>query len=365
MTIKQRKTLQKAILAWYDANQREMPWRGETDPYKIWLSEVMLQQTQVTTVIPYYKRFLARFPSVNSLAEASLNEVLKYWEGLGYYARCRNLHKAAIEVVEKHNGLLPTTYDGLRSLPGFGEYTAGSVASIAFAQPVPAIDGNVKRVISRLFAIEDDITKKVGRNKIHEQATAFAEIAPYPPDWTQALMELGAMTCTPTRPKCLLCPAGHGLCRAQKQGLADSLPVKPRRKPIPHYNVAAGIIYQDENRTKFLIAQRPLDGMLGGLWEFPGGKQEPNETLQACLAREIKEELDLEIAVEEQIATVDHAFTHFKITLYAFSAVLVSGDPQKLGVADWAWVGLDQLDTYAFGRTDRKVIDVLHQERQS
>lgn len=354
-----QETLQAKILAWYRHNQRKMPWRGEQDPYKIWVSEVMLQQTQVATVIPYYERFIARFPTLAALAEASLDEVLKLWEGLGYYARGRNLHRAAREVMAKHNGQLPQTYQELRQLPGFGAYTAGAVASIAFGERVPAVDGNVKRVVSRLFAIEDDITGQPGLARIEARAAELAQSAPHPADWTQALMELGATLCTPTRPKCLLCPAGQGQCQAQQQGLADSLPVKPQKKPVPHYNVAAGIIYQDVKRERFLIAQRPFDGMLGGLWEFPGGKQEDGEALPDCLRREIKEELAMEIEVAELVTTVRHAFTHFKITLHAFAATWISGQPQAIGVANWAWVRLAELDQYAFARTDRKVIEAL------
>jgi len=352
-------TLQEKILVWYRQHQRDLPWRGESDPYKIWVSEIMLQQTQVATVIPYYQRFMGRFPTVQALAAASLDEVLKLWEGLGYYARARNLHQAARQVVAHHEGRLPNSYQQLKKLPGLGRYTAGAVASIAFGQAVAAVDGNVKRVISRLFAIEDDISGRVGLGKIEAQAERLAGQAEQPADWTQALMELGATVCTPTRPKCLLCPVGDGICRAQAQGLAASLPLKRAKKPIPHYNVAAGIIYRTAARDQFLIAQRPLDGMLGGLWEFPGGKQEADETLPECLRREIQEELAVEIAVAEPVTVVKHAFTHFKITLHAFAARLISGRPQTIGVADWAWITLNEVDQYAFARTDRQIIEVM------
>ncbi len=354
------KTLQDKLLIWYQTYQRSLPWRGETDPYKIWVSEVMLQQTQVATVIPYYDRFLSRFPSVQALAAASLDDVLKAWEGLGYYARARNMYKAAQTIVQEHGGQLPQTYQALRKLAGFGEYTAGAVASIAFGHPVAAVDGNVKRVLSRLFAIEDDITSKAGRTQLQSKADALAQQAFVPADWTQTLMELGATICTPTKPKCLLCPA-QALCQGRLRGLAESLPVKPQKKSTPHYDVAAGIIYDSEARKRFLIAQRPLDGLLGGLWEFPGGKQEAGETLPECLRREIREELGLDIAVAELVTRVKHAFTHFKITLHAYVAVLRAGQPQKMGVADWAWVTLDDLDNYAFGRTDQKVIEVIRE----
>ncbi len=352
-------TLQQTIQRWYRANRRPLPWRDETDPYRIWVSEVMLQQTQVTAVMPYYQKFLARFPTVAALAAAPVDEVLKAWEGLGYYARARNLHRAARDIVARFDGRLPQTRSELLTLPGFGAYTAGAVASIAFGEPVPAVDGNVKRVISRLFAIEDDITTAPGRNRIQAIATEMARTAAVSAEWTQALMELGAVVCAPARPRCLLCPAGNGLCRARAAGLAESLPVKPRKKPVPHYNVAAGVIYKTTTGPEFLIAQRPLEGMLGGLWEFPGGKQEPSETLPHCLQREIREELNIEIAVDGPVTVVNHAFTHFKITLHAFFARLIDGCPQKIGVANWAWVTLETIDRFAFGRADRKIIAAL------
>ncbi len=355
-------TLQVKLLHWFQQHKRPLPWRGETDPYRIWVSEVMLQQTQVATVIPYYHRFLQEFPAVRHLAAAPLDAVLKQWAGLGYYARARNLHRAAQEIVEKHGGQLPQSYQTLKTLPGFGEYTAGAVASIAFGEPVPVVDGNVKRVLSRLFAIKTDITRGDGRQQLTAIATELAHTAPTPGEWTETLMELGAVICLPTRPKCLRCPASNGLCRARAQGIVESLPIKPDRQKIPHYNVAAGVIYRTANRREFLIARRPLEGMLGGLWEFPGGKQEPGETLSQCLRREIREELAIDITVAEAVTTIKHAFTHFKITLHAFAATLESGTPQKIGVADWAWVTLAQLDHFAFARTDQKIIAVLHQK---
>jgi A/G-specific adenine glycosylase len=346
------------LLAWYHHNQRDLPWRGESSPYRIWVSEVMLQQTQVATVIPYYHRFLARFPNLADLAAAPLEDVLKLWEGLGYYARARNMHKAAVEIVEKHRGKLPQTFSELKKLPGFGDYTAGAVASIAFGEAVPAIDGNVKRVLARLFAIDEDITRGKAARRLKEIAVALVD--PHAPgDWTQALMELGATVCTPKNPQCATCPLNQ-LCQALLRGLEHQLPVKPPKKTVPHYDVTAAVIWRDD---KVLIAQRPLEGMLGGLWEFPGGKQEDDETLTQCLQREIAEELGIEIEVGQLITIVKHAYTHFKITLYAFECRLVRGNPQLLGVADWRWVSLDEIDTFAFPRTDLQIIDVLKNKK--
>ncbi len=341
-------------LNWYHHNRRDLPWRGESDPYRIWVSEVMLQQTQVNTVIPYYRRFLAAFPTVHALAAALQEDVLKQWEGLGYYARARNLHRAAKEIVQQWNGHLPATFAQLRTLPGFGNYTAGAVASIAFDQPVPAVDGNVKRVLARLFAIEDNITKGAGARQVKDLAAELVD-PESPGDWTQALMELGATLCLPRSPKCLLCPV-NDMCQGRRLGLAHELPKKPAKKALPHFDVTAAVI---QNGDQLLIARRPLEGMLGGLWEFPGGKQEAGETLPACLQREIKEELGVEIQVSRPVITVKHSYTHFKITLHAFYCRLIEGAPQALGVADWRWVGLQEINQFPFARTDLKIIEAL------
>jgi A/G-specific adenine glycosylase len=314
----------------------------------------MLQQTQVATVIPYYQRFLERFPAVVDLAAASLEEVLKAWEGLGYYARARNLHRAAVEVVERWGGRLPERYADLRQLPGFGDYTAGAVASIAFGEVAPAVDGNVKRVLARLFAIEADVSRGEAAQTLRQIATHLVDPA-RPGDWTQALMELGATICLPKSPRCLLCPV-NDLCEARLRGLEQRLPFKPVKKALPHYNVAAAVIRQGD---QFLIAQRPPEGMLGGLWEFPGGKQEAGETLEECLRREIQEELGVEIEVGGLITVVKHGYTHFKITLHAFACRLMSGTPQTLKVAAWRWVTLGEMEKFPFPRTDQKIIEAL------
>lgn len=349
--------LRAGLLNWYYRCRRDLPWRGETDPYRIWVSEVMLQQTQVATVIPYYQRFLEKFPDVETLAAAPLEQVLKAWEGLGYYARARNLHKAAGEIVEKWGGHFPQTYARLRTLPGFGDYTAGAVASIAFGEAVPAVDGNARRVLARLFALEQHVTRGPGARQLKEIATALVD-PQAPGDWTQAVMELGATICAPASPKCLLCPVNE-LCQGRLRGIEQDLPVKPAKKALPHYNVTAAVIRQN---GKILIAQRPLDKMLGGLWEFPGGKQEPGETLAECLRREIKEELDLEIAIGEQVVTIKHSYTHFKITLYAFYCWVVRGQPQALHVADWRWVSLAEIERFPFARTDLQIIRALRRQ---
>lgn len=343
------------LLNWYQRHERELPWRQSDDPYRIWVSEIMLQQTQVDTVIPYYHRFLEAFPTVEALAAAELDVVLKIWEGMGYYARARNLHAAAQTVVAELDGEVPTTWEELTRLPGIGPYTAGAILSIAFGQCVPAVDGNVRRVLSRLFAIEEPMDKSRTQRRLREVAQEFVP-AEAPGRYNQALMDLGATICTPQKPACLLCPL-NDLCEANQRGLQDTLPVTAKRKPTPHYDVTAGVIWNGDGRV--LIAQRPTEGLLGGLWEFPGGKQEAEESLEACLQREIREELGIEISVGERIAAVDHAYTHFRITLHAFHCTHKAGEPEALGCADWRWVTLDELDDFAFPKADRTVIDAL------
>ena len=312
----------------------------------------MLQQTQVEAVIPYYRRWLKRFPNVKALAEAPLKDVLATWEGLGYYSRARNLHKAAQKIVAEHNGRLPKTVEGLRQLPGIGRYTAGAIASIAFNVGAAVLDGNVKRVLARAFNLADDVKSPAGEKKLWALAESLV-----PPgnagDYNQAVMDLGATICRPQNPTCLLCPL-LGLCEAQKLDLQNERPVTKKKPPTPHYDVAAGIIRRRKN-GRVLIAQRPADKLLGGLWEFPGGKVEPGESLPDCLRREIQEELGIEIEVGEQTMTLKHAYTHFKITLHVFEAKWVSGKARALEVADFKWALPRELAAYPMGKTDRAI----------
>jgi A/G-specific adenine glycosylase len=343
------------LLAWWDKNRADLPWRGAADPYAIWVSEIMLQQTQIVSVIPYYERWMTQLPTVQALAAAPLTQVLKLWEGLGYYSRARNLHAAAQMVVQAYNGRLPTTAKELQSLKGIGRYTAGAIASIAFNEPTPVVDGNVIRVLTRLFDLAEDVTTTAVKNQLWRLA---ADLIPpeRPGDYNQALMELGQTICLPAAPRCHECPiAAH--CLARQRGTQLERPVKPPRAATPHYDVVAGVIWRDDGR--FLIAQRPLDGLLGGLWEFPGGKLEQGETFAQALQREIREELALEIEVGRPLRPIKHAYTHFRITLHPFHARWLAGEPQRLGVADYAWVSLPDLDRYPFAVTDQKIIQQL------
>jgi A/G-specific adenine glycosylase len=341
------------LLAWYDRAAADLPWRRTRDPYPIWLSEIMLQQTQVATVIPYFERFLADFPTLEALASAPLDRVLKRWEGLGYYSRARNLHRAAQQIAS--NGGFPTTAAGLQELPGIGRYTANAIASIAFGEPVAVLDGNVMRVLTRLYDIADDIAEATTRNSLWTMAEGLVPPS-RPGDYNQAIMELGRTICKPRQPICSTCPlTAH--CLAFQRGTQSERPVKAPKAKTPHYDVTAGVIYDEAGQL--LIAQRPAEGLLGGLWEFPGGKQEPGETLQECLTRELHEELAIRVEIGELLVKVKHAFTHFRITLHAYECRYLSGPPQAIGCADWRWVRLDELEHFAFGNADRQIIAEL------
>ncbi len=349
------------LVAWYARSAANLPWRENPPiPYHVWLSEIMLQQTQVETVIPYYRRFLENYPTIQKLAQAPLSKILKAWEGLGYYSRARNLHAAAQQISTAYAGQFPQTAVELQTLPGVGRYTAGAIASIAFGEAVPVLDGNVIRVFSRLLDLADDVTQSAVQAQLWSIAEQWVPIE-HPGDYNQALMELGRTICRPKKPLCTACPiASH--CLAFRRGTQAERPVKRKKAPTPHYPVAAGIIRDETGRV--LIAQRPPEGLLGGLWEFPGGKQEPGESLEACLLRELREELAIEVEVGELFVTVKHAFTHFKITLYAFECRYVSGEAQKLGVHDFAWITEDQFHEYSFGKADREVIAALARRKR-
>lgn len=346
---------QDSLIDWFGQHRADLPWRRERNPYAVWVSEIMLQQTQVTTVIPYYERWMTRFPSVEALASASQAEVLKAWEGLGYYSRARNLHRAAQMIVTELGGQFPETVEGLRELPGVGPYTAGAIANFAFGLDAPLVDGNVIRVLTRL----DNLDADIGTSAVQKALWARAESLLPPgraPLWNEGLMELGRLICTPIAPHCDRCPLAEH-CESRRLGTQLQRPVKAAKARTPHYDVAAGVIYGADGRI--LIAQRKPEGLLGGLWEFPGGKREDGEALPEALRRELMEELGIEVEIGRQVATVKHAFTHFRITLHAFECRHSGGEPQALDCADFAWVLPEQFESYAFGLADRKVIAAL------
>jgi A/G-specific adenine glycosylase len=323
------KSFSNSLLAWYSKNKRILPWRDSRDPYSIWISEIMLQQTQVISVIPYYERFLKEFPNLKSLAEAPLEKVLKCWEGLGYYSRARHLHSTAKEVKQKYDGNLPNRSEALVELPGIGNYTACAVASIAFGEPVPVVDGNVWRVFSRILLLED--LPSVGKPKIFK---FLKEIIPEstPSTFNQAMMELGALVCVPQNPSCSICPV-QNFCKAFHQKKVENYPKKPASKKIPHnlWAVLAAVCHE-----KILLRKREQTGLWGGLWDLPSVKirklSEARNQVQS-----IMEKLNLKpLGNPLKLNPVNHVLTHFKLTLYPYVAEIEN----KPAVKGHSWVEL-------------------------
>lgn len=344
---------------WYAAEQRHLPWRRTSNPYFIWVSEVMLQQTQVQTVIPYYLRFIDRFPTIDALAAATLNDVLKTWEGMGYYARARNFQKAAKIVFSEHKSQVPQDYQDFRKLPGVGDYTAAAVQSIAFGQPVAAVDGNVKRVLSRLFMINQPVNQPGNKNHFVEAANKILD-RKNAGAFNQALMELGALLCKPTMPACDRCPV-HTFCQAFQHQTVGEFPKRELRKTVPTYNVAVGVVLKDGH---MLITLRKPEGLLGGLWEFPGGKTARGESTEQACIREIKEEANLDVKIEHSLMIVKHAYTHFKIIMEVFICRYVSGKVQLDGPTDHRWIDFAQLEEYPFPKANHKVFPLLQKYLQ-
>jgi len=352
--------IRRRLLQWFDGHARDLPWRNTGDPYAIWISEIMLQQTRGETVKPYYLRFLKRFPTVEKLARARIDTVLKHWEGLGYYTRARNLHRAAREIVTRYEGHLPTTRDELVTLPGIGSYTAGAIASIAFDRREPVVDGNVTRVLCRLFRVRTDPK----RADVHKQLWSLAaELLPRvrPGDHNQALMELGSEICLPRNPRCNECPLVR-TCEARRRGEETALPVKRPKKELPTITVAIGVIYKD---GRILIDKRKPDGLLGGLWEFPGGKQEAGESLRDALHREVREELGIRIEVAHSLMVIRHAYSHFRVRLHVFECTFLSGKPRCRSCTAFKWVRPNELGRYAFPAANSRIIKSLWPKTKS
>jgi A/G-specific adenine glycosylase len=350
------KNIVKDLLVWYGEEGRDLPWRKTRDPYRVWVSEIMLQQTRVETVVPYYERWMARFPSVKQLAKASREDILRLWEGMGYYRRAHNLHTGAQVVMEQHGGRLPEEAAELKRLPGIGRYTAAAIAAIAFNADTLALDGNLRRVIARLIDLDVEPRTPEGERAIRQwgseqlprgQASAF----------NQALMDLGAIVCTPRGPACERCPLSVH-CMAFERNVQDQRPVRSERRKIPQYQAAAGVICR---KGKVLIARRPEGKLLGGLWEFPGGKQEQGESLEACLVRELREEMDIEVRVGIPLGIFPHAYTHFRISVHAFACTLPEGEPHLLEHTALAWVHPTDLADYPMGKIDRAISEVIGQ----
>jgi A/G-specific adenine glycosylase len=340
--------LASKLLNWYQKNKRAMPWRDHPNPYAVWVSEIMLQQTRVETVISYFEKWMKLFPSIKALAAADERAVLNAWEGLGYYSRARNLHKAAKIAVEKFGGELPRDLDDLRSLPGIGRYTVGAIASMAFKMDEPTLDGNLRRVFSRIYDVEEFADSPAGEKILWELA---AQNLPkgQAGDYNQALMDLGATICLPRNPRCLLCPLME-LCEARQNGTQEFRPVLKPKKLVPQYVNTAAVIIE---RGRVLLSQRPSSGLLGGMWEFPNARVEDDPA--SALVKAINAAYRLRVRRKEPLGIVQHGYTHFKVTVHAFRCEPISIPKDK----NLKWVKISELNQYPMGKIDRQIANKL------
>ncbi len=350
-----RSLLSRRLLSWYRRNQRSLPWRKTSDPYRIWISEIMLQQTQVDTVIPYYHRFLKTFPNVTSLARAPLQKSLKVWENLGYYSRARNLHAAAKVIVEKFHCRFPDNLEEIKTLPGIGKYTAGAILSIAYGQALPAVDGNVRRILCRLFAIRKPVDNAREQNKLQRLAASLVP-ARHPGDFNQALMDLGATICRAKNPDCSRCPIAD-LCQARLHDLQNILPITKKISKIPHRQSVAAVIRN--SKGMLLVVQRSSSGLLASLWKLPGGFVKDGESMEKRLKHSMKEELGISIRPGKRLASVDHTYSHFRITLHAYECRLLKDSPKPLGCQNWRWASPSDLKKLPLSKVDRLILKAI------
>jgi len=346
--------IRRRLLAWYRRHQRELPWRKTRDPYAVWISEVMLQQTQVAAVIPYYQRFMAAFPDVRRLAAADLQTVLKMWEGLGYYARARHLHTAARHIVARHSGRFPETQPEVKALPGVGDYIAAAVMSIAFDAPAAVVDGNVKRVLARLFCIAAPVNSPAALSVF--QPAADRLLGRPPGEFNQALMELGALVCRPAAPLCSGCPLKIACC-ALKKDRVQQFPLRRKKAAVPEQHLAAAIVLRTDRRL--LIVRRPENGLLGGLWDFPGGPVTPPLDPQAACTAAVCARTGICVENGVFLTRVRHAYTHFKIKLDVFTYRRHTGRLSLNGPTDHRWVTIPALMAYPLPKAVHKCLPAL------
>lgn len=349
---------QQDLISWFEAEQRDLPWRRDKDPYKVWVSEIMLQQTRVDTVIPYFYRFIEQFPTIKDLAEAEEDNVLKAWEGLGYYSRARNLQSAVKEVHEKYGGKVPEIKKEISSLKGVGPYTAGAILSIAYGLPEPAVDGNVMRVLSRILSIWEDIAK-VSTRKTFEEAVSKLISHENPSYFNQALMELGALICKPTSPSCLLCPVREH-CDAFHEGTQHELPVKTKNKKQRHVRIAAAVLTNEEG--KILIHRRPETGLLANLWEFPNIEVNlPYVNEKRQLADAINSLSRTHAQIGEMIGQIEHVFSHLTWNINAYKGKIQS---LKEETNELRLVTIDEIEEFAFSVSHQKMLKLYKESLQ-
>ncbi len=350
LTKKEQAEFQKNLLLWYQKHHRKLPWRETNDPYKIWVSEVMLQQTTVRTVLPYYRKWLQLFPDIPSLSRAPAQKVLKAWEGLGYYQRAKNLHRSSKIIMEKYQGKFPDSFHTLKKLPGLGPYTTAAVLSFAFNQPYPVLDGNIRRILMRLKALHKEASPSL--DKILKPFYQSLFVPKKSSSFNQAFMELGALICRPQNPSCLICPV-QKFCKSFQEGTQEAIP-KTKKQNFHKIKAVLGVIIQGD---RFLIQKRPSQGLMADLWEFPGGKIKDGESPEQALSREIKEELGQKVTKEKFLTKVNHSYTLFRITLFAYQCELKqipALDPQT-----YRWITLQEFEDYPFPSGSVKVIQFL------
>ncbi|PFP23548.1 A/G-specific adenine glycosylase [Bacillus sp. AFS073361] len=352
-----KSAFQSDLITWFKHEQRDLPWRKDQDPYKIWVSEIMLQQTRVDTVIPYFNRFIEWFPTIEDLAEAEEDKVLKAWEGLGYYSRVRNLQSAVKEVNEKYSGIVPNTPEQIAGLKGVGPYTAGAILSIAYGIPEPAVDGNVMRVFSRVLSIWEDIAKSSSR-KIFEKAVRELISHDDPSAFNQALMELGALICTPTSPSCLLCPVREH-CQAFEEGVQNELPIKTKKTKTRDVQLAAAILLNGDGMV--LIHKRPATGLLANLWEFPNVEiHHPLQNDREQISELFEQSLKIKVKLEKIIGQLEHVFSHLVWNINVYTGVFQSDFQES---DEWKFVSLEEMKEFAFPVSYQKMLK-LYLERQ-
>ena len=339
------------LLNWYEQSKRNLPWRNTKDPYKIWVSEIMLQQTQVNTVIPYYKKWIIAYPTINSLAETDSDSILKLWEGLGYYNRCLNLHKAVKIIVSNYGSSLPNNPNVFETLPGVGEYTAAAVYSIAFSHQLPVLDGNVKRVLSRILKI-CQFTRH-NKNRILSKLKSWID-KNNPGDFNQAMMELGSTVCLPKTPNCRVCPL-KSICKGFDTGRPESYPLPNKQKPIPWYLVLTGIIWKNNS---FLILQRTGYRHLTNLWELPGGKIQSNQNPKLQLTKILTKKYNLKVSIQNKIGCVNHQYSHFGINLTCFNCKVQNGSG-LIGIQPYRWIKQNEINEFAFPKANHKLFDIM------
>ena len=347
------KNFSKDLLKWYKIMNFQMPWRKIKDPYKIWISEIMLQQTQVKTVTPYFKSWIKKYPTIKKLSKAKRDDILKIWEGLGYYQRAHNIHETSKNIVDNYNGKIPTNYDLLMKLKGIGDYTASAILSMAFNQKYAAVDGNIKRIISRVKKINNisNLHDESKSSILEFMTTSNAS------DLNQALMDLGREVCKPRNPLCQVCPINK-YCLAYKSDTVNQFPVSIKGKTKPIYNVIVGFIWN--SNKKILISKRKNKGLLGGMWELPGGKKKKQETNINCIKREIKEELNIDISVGKRIGKIKHQYSHFGINLTAYHCYYEKGKIKPLESEKIAWISYNDIYKFAFPSATHKIFKLYN-----